>query len=971
MIRRSAVAMILMALISLGCWPAHGAEVAKSPSAHSEQELRTLIDAGRYREAEAIIRNRLAAHRARDTAEAANDLELLANVMAFTGRSDEAETRMREALVVRERLGDPEPLATAVRRLALVLNEKTDYRAAEPLARRAIALAAPLTGKDRGHAAAWSALAQSLAGQRRRSEASAAFQRAIGIARTTLRDDDIFVVGLYNSLALNLEEMGELAEAEAIYRRGLATMVATKGASSLAAAQNLAMLSLNLDRQRRIDEAEAVLREAIAIREQVLGPNDPATLRSLGNLVGFLTRRFKLAEAEQLQARIIHARAALPDRNAADAVMDLGQMARILFDQGKPAEAIDHRRRALALAKTKLDPGHPFAAIAAIDLAMSLMLQDPKNPEYAAVMRDAVSAARGERARLLSPAGATGPSTADRALARVLSDTGKPDRSAANVFRHALSFNANYATQVRAEEAKLRGESFTIAQELAISTTARTLAGVAAREALEDRSIARFIRRREDLADQARAKNRALVEALARAPETAGMLRAELDGLGVRLAAADAALARAHPDYARLVLPHVLGEDEVRRRLERDEALLLIVEGTQFTLSFAVSKRGASWWGAPTVFGEAKAAIAILRCDVDVLTCPPDRAQSDLFDRVTAHELYRHLVGPHEATLQGVKTLYVATSGQLSELPFAALLTAAPTGPDTSESLIGAPWLGDRFALVSLPSVSSLRAVRAKRPKRGGAPFVGYGAPVLAGSGEKRAIPPGLAPGLSAEARLADPAKIAKLAPLPGTETELKAIAAVLGATPDAIRLGPNATEAAVRADSRLAGARVVVFATHGLLPGELDGFAEPGLVFTPPAVASARDDGVLSASEAAALTFDAEWMVLSACNTATADGRGGGDALSALGRAFLYAGADALLASRWRVGDDVTAALTVETLANARRNPRAGRAAALQAAMRAIRTGRRVDGSAVEGWTADWAHPASWAPFSVIAYSD
>ena len=193
-------------------------------------------------------------------------------------------------------------------------------------------------------------------------------------------------------------------------------------------------------------------------------------------------------------------------------------------------------------------------------------------------------------------------------------------------------------------------------------------------------------------------------------------------------------------------------------------------------------------------------------------------------------------------------------------------------------------------------------------------------------------------------------------------------MANALEADAAAIHLGVEATEAAVRTNDRLRDARIVAFATHGILPGEIEGFAEPGLIFTPPGRATPADDGILTAAEAAGLDLSAEWVILSACNTGTTEGPGGGDALSGLARSFLYAGADALLASRWRVGDKVTAALTVETLLNARRDPAVGKAAALQSAMRAIRTGKRDDGSAVEGWTSDWAHPAAWAPFTLIA---
>jgi CHAT domain len=72
---------------------------------------------------------------------------------------------------------------------------------------------------------------------------------------------------------------------------------------------------------------------------------------------------------------------------------------------------------------------------------------------------------------------------------------------------------------------------------------------------------------------------------------------------------------------------------------------------------------------------------------------------------------------------------------------------------------------------------------------------------------------------------------------------------------------------------------------------------AEPGLLLTPPQMGTEVDDGYLSASEIAGLKLDADWVILSACNTAAGEAKGA-EALSGLARAFFYAGARALLVS-------------------------------------------------------------------------
>jgi CHAT domain-containing protein len=101
----------------------------------------------------------------------------------------------------------------------------------------------------------------------------------------------------------------------------------------------------------------------------------------------------------------------------------------------------------------------------------------------------------------------------------------------------------------------------------------------------------------------------------------------------------------------------------------------------------------------------------------------------------------------------------------------------------------------------------------------------------------------------------------------------------------------------------RLAEYAIVHFATHGALAGQVRGAAEPGLILTPPPKGTSdpaleRDDGFLTASEIATLKLDADWVILSACNTAGE----GTEALSGLARAFFYAGARALLVSHGRL---------------------------------------------------------------------
>src|SRR5438105_518183 len=179
-------------------------------------------------------------------------------------------------------------------------------------------------------------------------------------------------------------------------------------------------------------------------------------------------------------------------------------------------------------------------------------------------------------------------------------------------------------------------------------------------------------------------------------------------------------------------------------------------------------------------------------------------------------------------------------------------------------------------------------------------------------------------------------------------------IATTLKASDSDVILGAQATEAKVRSTD-LSRFRVVAFATHGILPGELKCKSEPALALTPPATSTADEDGLLDAAEIAQLKLDADWVVLSACNTAAPDGKLGGQSFSGLARAFFYAGARALLVSHWAVASQPTALLTTSLFEAYGRDQSLGRAAALRSAQLKLLGDPAM------------SHPALWAPFVLV----
>jgi CHAT domain-containing protein len=649
-----------------------------------------------------------------------------------------------------------------------------------------------------------------------------------------------------------------------------------------------------------------------------------------------------------------------------------------LAGEGQRAKADRLFRQALQLDLTWLGSEHPAVAIDESDLAADL-LAEGKPVEAEQLASRATAIVRAQRAVSLQ-AGYTPEAALTRARAHL--NHGDP---LGFVFERYLGTAWALASAGHADDEQLRSKAFMAAQDLAGSATAHAMAMAAARAAAGSGPLGAILRQQQRLTARVLVLDRRLgaTSTNRNAVVDAG-LRRQLHAGIAGLAEANRVLDRRFPQYRDIISPLPLSIAQARASLRPDEALLVLVATGGDIHSFAIGRHGSAWNRLTGVAAEIASRFKSLQCQVDPVTCAPDFAAGEhtpaqagghaRYDLRTANALYTSLVAPVEAPLAQARKVYVVTSGFLGDLPLTMLTTASPAaGADDADPqvLATAPWLADRYAFISLPAVAGLRLKLVRIPPAQMAVLDAYGDPLL---GSADAPPSRGAPVFhrtNSEARpLADPAVLRTLPSLPGTRRELTAMAASVGEQ-SSLHLQEQATEREVKHDPELAKAGLLVFATHGLLAGEIGEGAEAGLILTPPETATAEDDGILTASEASQLTLSADWVILSACNTAAAVSAVGHDSLDSLGRGFLYAGAHALLASHWRVSDEATAALTVEALVTHKAHPELTGAQALQAAMHAVRTGRRSDGSSLAGWQPAWAHPSAWAAFSYIADHD
>jgi CHAT domain-containing protein/tetratricopeptide (TPR) repeat protein len=439
-------------------------------------------------------------------------------------------------------------------------------------------------------------------------------------------------------------------------------------------------------------------------------------------------------------------------------------------------------------------------------------------------------------------------------------------------------------------------------------------------------------------------------------------LRSELDTGEGEVRQVREEIVKSFPQYAALADPKPLSVAEVRLLIRDDEALLAMLVGSSSSFVWVVTRERSAWAEIKAGSKELAEHVTALRAGLDPLAQQDAEGSSDSragvvqgFDLARAHALYRLLLGPVAELLNSKRHLLVVATGPLTSLPLQVLVKDLPqTASTPQETLRRAQWLIRSHALSVLPSVQSLSALR-KLPTAGAAtkPFFGIGDPILRGPRERqqRGQRQLAQPSRFYRNGLADTRAVRELPPLPDTADELRSIAKALGAPPDAVNLREAASETRVKA-AALRDYRVIHFATHGLVAGDLSGLAEPALVLTPPELPSEADDGLLTASEVATLQLDADWVVLSACNTA-AGAAEGAEALSGLARGFFYAGARALLVSHWSVVSSAATRLTTNTFATLAAEPRLGRAEAFRRSMLTL----------IE----EGQGPSYWAPFVIV----
>ncbi|WP_010338434.1 CHAT domain-containing protein [Sphingobium yanoikuyae] len=772
--------------------------------------------------------------------------------------------------------------------------------------------------------------AQALSRLGRNSEAVEAQRRSMEARVAASGQNSADAVGAYYMYAQMLSRADRDAEAEIYARLAVDTATDHVDRKHPNYARALEALGLLLSRTGRRNESLAYLERSIAIKRETSGTKSLAfdfALQNLGNLLLPL-ERYDEAEPLFLEA----------ERGFRDIEGDTSpQSARALAFAGVAAFAQGRRDTAITRLQTALARGRIGSAEdrdmgqRVYPFLIPALIQAGRMDEARAAAADFDRETRQldnlpgfaiANAGMLS-AWANGGDSVDAACRLIAllrtSLSLQEDGALTEDQRAALDSVLAIATQAR--DAGLAMDAMALLAGSGIVQANHLVA----QRMVDDPALGNRVRALQDRTRALQAADSLLLQALARDQGVAAA-RASRATLAKEVNADRAAIAHDFPRWLEArggALPDLAS---LRANLATDEALLAVTPAFDGVYILAVSRERTAIIRAQETRADLVGRIARLRASLSATG----------FDQEGAHILYTQIFTPDvQAALGKAPRLRVVPTGAFAALPFAMLPQKPVQHVDRNT-----PWLIRRYAL---RIDSGFRPVVPQKLAAQDDRMLGIGAP-LPFSQDTQAI--------ALKQRGGGAATLAQLPPLPGSAEELRSVARYFGPDHARLLIGANASEAILRT-SDLRPYSVMLFATHGLVGGQMEGLDEPALLLSPPDTDSGND-GILTASEVAQMRIGADWVILSACNTAAGSGAQA-PTYSGLAQAFRYAGAGALLVSHWPVRDDAGTFITVETVKANRRG--AYRGVALQRAMlKLIRSGKP-----------DAVQPYVWAPFILV----
>jgi CHAT domain-containing protein/tetratricopeptide (TPR) repeat protein len=841
----------------------------------------------------------------RDQVDSVTALMGLGDVFSARGEYEPAESFHRRALAIREKALGPKHLDVTfpLDSLALLFVAQREYGKAEPLFRRALEIRQDRFGSANIQVVpSLNNLANVYRSIGDYPKAKQLYERALSINEKALGPKHRYVSFSLNSLGSVLLDTGEYETAEKLLKQSLSIAESVGGKENSDISFTLTLLALVYRGTGDFDKAESLNKRALIIDEKAYGSDDTSVATDLHNLALIYTAQQKFAMAEPLFLRALKIE--------------------------EKAKGANHPE----LAGTLLSIAYFYGAKGDIPQAVSTLTR--------------------------------GTEISEGTINNILTNsTGTDEQKRAYMAMDEIGFETKGTVALHMQFAPNDSQ----AARLALTTILRRKGRVL--DAVSD-SI-QILRRHlgpEDsnlLLELASARSRVAVLSLNGQGNTSrDAYQANLSAVQSEADRIESRITSRSAEFRAAIKPVTI--EQVQTAIPSDAVLIEIVSYQPFNPRYRTNKE---MWGASKYAAYALTHEGVLSCvdlgearsiDTDVnglRAALQDPTRTDV--KVNARRLYDKLMRPLVGLIGGAHRLLLSTDGELSLIPFGALVDEK------------GHYLVENFSLTYLTSGRDLLRMQVTASSRQGPLVIGdpqYDA-VLSKSPSQGSNTGNRSLGLGLST--------SSFRPLPGTGEEARALNTVLK---DATLLtGSRATKTALK---QVIGPSIVHIATHGFFladqiqqPGlgrlsrqlvKESGSGQQGPTISNPllrsglALAGANnwqsavdDNGILTALETSGLDlWGTKLVVLSACETGVGEVRVG-DGVYGLRRALVIAGAESQVMSLWSVSDTATRDLMIDYYTRLQKGD--GRGEALRDAQLSMLK------------SADRSHPYYWASFIQI----
>jgi len=531
-------------------------------------------------------------------------------------------------------------------------------------------------------------------------------------------------------------------------------------------------------------------------------------------------------------------------------------------------------------------------------------------------------------------------------------------------------------------------ESIQVYQTLLGNTVQDDLLFASARRSVSDPQLKDLIRQNQDNVKLINSLEIHLLNSLtasdSKSVENATAIQNEISLLKSARETLQSEIQKKFPRYSNLIHTNKIVVTKAQNYLRTGETIICIYTGQKKSYIWALPNKGVPLFKAVNIdLTRTNQIVRDIRNAMNFKFIYNEKVQKTFYKQ--AFNLHKILLKPVAPALRNATDLIITVHGPLAQIPFSLIPTSNVSVNLTSKNnfsdYLKIPWLIQQMSITYTPSLSSfvsLRSLPKEKMKR--KEFLGFGDPIFSkmqmagtqtsykGLQDRQMHVRGLR--LTKQGDLdrenIKSNQLEQLRRLPDTAEEVKSIASALGANiSNDVFLQDRASEKNVKT-MNLANRKVLVFASHALIPGDIDGLNQPAIALSSPSVTGNSEDGLLTMGEVLKLKMNSDWVVLSGCNTGAAEGAGA-EAISGLGRAFFYAGTRAILVSMWPVETTSTTILTSGIFITAKQNEQHSKANALQQSILSLMKKQATLKSDRGPFQLNYSHPIFWAPFIVV----